>query len=139
MTEGGDLDKLGRGTIWEAQLPDCLHQNHIFAVRTDSRRLDARFLALLTGTSHARRYFESTGVRTTNLASTNSSKILGLPIPVLPLDEQARAVDTFQRAAQLTSVLRDRLQRQIDLLAERRQALITAAVTGELDIPGVAA
>jgi type I restriction enzyme S subunit len=30
MTEGGDLDKLGRGTLWEGQIPDCLHQNHIF-------------------------------------------------------------------------------------------------------------
>jgi type I restriction enzyme, S subunit len=34
---------------------------------------------------------------------------------------------------------RNSLQRQIDLLAERRHALITAAVTGQLDIPGVAA
>ena len=33
----------------------------------------------------------------------------------------------------------ERLTKQIDLLAERRQALITAAVTGELEIPGVAA
>jgi hypothetical protein len=29
--------------------------------------------------------------------------------------------------------------RQCDLLTERRQALITAAVIGEIDIPGVAA
>jgi type I restriction enzyme S subunit len=37
MTEGGDIDKLGRGTIWEGQIPDCLHQNHIFAsARTGS-------------------------------------------------------------------------------------------------------
>jgi type I restriction enzyme S subunit len=28
---------------------------------------------------------------------------------------------------------------QVDLLSERRQALITAAVTGDLEIPGVAA
>lgn len=33
----------------------------------------------------------------------------------------------------------DQLNRQIDLLIEHRQALITAAVTGELEIPGVAA
>lgn len=32
-----------------------------------------------------------------------------------------------------------RLQRQIALLQERRQALITAAVTGQIDIPGLAA
>jgi type I restriction enzyme S subunit len=31
------------------------------------------------------------------------------------------------------------LREQLDLLAERRQALITAAVTGELEIPEVAA
>lgn len=31
------------------------------------------------------------------------------------------------------------IQRQIDLLLERRQALITAAVTGQLQTPGVAA
>jgi type I restriction enzyme S subunit len=139
MTEGGDLDKLGRGTLWEGQLPGCLHQNHIFAVRTDDRRLNSKFLALFTGTAHARRYFESTGVRTTNLASTNSSKILGLPVPVLPLDEQARIVATFQAAAKHTSILQVRLTRQIDLLVEHRQALITAAVTGELSVPGVAA
>ena len=33
MTEGGDLDKLGRGHFWNGRIPGCLHQNHIFAVR----------------------------------------------------------------------------------------------------------
>jgi hypothetical protein len=31
------------------------------------------------------------------------------------------------------------MRRQIERLRERRQALITAAVTGQLEIPGVAA
>ncbi len=25
MTEGGDLDKIGRGALWEGQIPKCLH------------------------------------------------------------------------------------------------------------------
>jgi type I restriction enzyme S subunit len=29
LTEGGDFDKLGRGTIWQNQISNCLHQNHI--------------------------------------------------------------------------------------------------------------
>src|SRR5690606_4567437 len=33
MTEGGDFDKLGRGDVWQGQIPVCLHQNHVFAVR----------------------------------------------------------------------------------------------------------
>jgi type I restriction enzyme S subunit len=28
FTEGGDRDKLGRGWIWEGQIPKCVHQNH---------------------------------------------------------------------------------------------------------------
>jgi type I restriction enzyme S subunit len=35
--------------------------------------------------------------------------------------------------------LRAAQAQQVDLLQERRQALITAAVTGQLEIPGVAA
>jgi predicted GIY-YIG superfamily endonuclease len=32
FTEGGDRDKLGRGWIWEGQLPECIHQNHVFVL-----------------------------------------------------------------------------------------------------------
>jgi type I restriction enzyme S subunit len=34
LTEGGDADKLGRGTLWRGELPLCIHQNHIFRVRS---------------------------------------------------------------------------------------------------------
>ena len=33
MTEGGDLDKLGRAAIWNGELSYCAHQNHVFRVR----------------------------------------------------------------------------------------------------------
>lgn len=28
-----DPDKLGRGCVWRIEVPDCIHQNHIFRVR----------------------------------------------------------------------------------------------------------
>ncbi|MEU8777185.1 restriction endonuclease subunit S [Streptomyces sp. NPDC048606] len=93
MTEGGDLDKLGRGTVWQGELDGCLHQNHIFAIRPDPQRLNGKFLAYLTQSLYGRSYFESTGTRTTNLASTNSSKIQSFPLPLPPLEEQRRIAD----------------------------------------------
>jgi len=90
MTEGGDLDKLGRGTVWNGEIENCLHQNHVFAVRPDRSRLMPEYLALITQTSYARAYFESTGTKTTNLASTSSSKIRDFRIPFVDLDEQRR-------------------------------------------------
>jgi len=139
MTEGGDLDKLGRGTVWDGQIPGCLHQNHIFAVRADRRRLDPAFLALLTRTNHARAYFESTGVRTTNLASTSSSKILDFPIPVLPVAQQRELVRTVEAQTRPLQELRAALGRQVSLLKEQQQTLITAAVAGQLDVSATAA
>jgi type I restriction enzyme, S subunit len=43
LTEGGDFDKLGRGFIWKGEIDDCVHQNHIFAVRIDRSRLLPEF------------------------------------------------------------------------------------------------
>lgn len=62
MTEGGDLDKLGRGTIWTGEIADCLHpQNHVFAIRCFTHKLAPEFLAYLTASRYRRDYFEATG------------------------------------------------------------------------------
>ncbi|GAA2870666.1 hypothetical protein GCM10010517_30930 [Streptosporangium fragile] len=134
MTEGGDLDKLGRGTVWRGEIPDCLHQNHVFAIRPDRERLDGNYLVLLTQSMHGRCYFESTGSKTTNLASTNSSKIMKFPIPLRGLDSQRRIVRILNASRETTSRLMRAIDTQLTLLAERKQALITAAVTGQIDV-----
>ena len=56
-----------------------------------------------------------------------------------PSDEQDAIVATQMAMRRHASTTRDRRSSdQIDLLHERRQALITAAVTGQLDIPEAA-
>jgi len=134
MTEGGDLDKLGRGMVWSGQVHPCLHQNHIFAIRPYPDALSAEYLALMTRTHHARCYFESTGVKTTNLASTNSSKIRAFRLPLRPLSEQRLLVREQERAQELVQALVSAEERQVSLLHERKQSLIAAAVTRELDV-----
>ena len=75
MTEGGDIDKLGRGCIWNNEIPGCLHQNHIFAVRCNRNTLDPEYLVGLMASQHGRAYFQLTAKQTTNLASTNSTTL----------------------------------------------------------------
>jgi type I restriction enzyme, S subunit len=133
MTEGGDLDKLGRGTVWLDEIKNCLHQNHVFAVRTDQRKLHPEYLALITRTAYARSYFERTGTKTTNLASTSSSKIRDFRVPLIDIAAQIRVCrETDERLKDIRK-LEAALSRQRVLLAERRQALINAAVTGQIN------
>jgi len=60
-------------------------------------------------------------------------------VPILDVTRQRTIADYLDRETARIDPITLTLQRQIDLLRERRQALITAAVTGELEVPGVAA
>ncbi|MFH9133480.1 restriction endonuclease subunit S [Streptomyces sp. NPDC017524] len=57
-----------------------------------------------------------------------------LRIPLPPLAEQAKIVDAIRSQNREIDALTDKVRRQGELLAERRQALITAAVTGQFDV-----
>jgi type I restriction enzyme S subunit len=56
-----------------------------------------------------------------------------------PFDVQERVVGEIERRLAGVNALLVALDQQALRLLERRQALITAAVTGQLEIPGVAA
>lgn len=131
MTEGGDLDKLGRGTIWNGEIPGCLHQNHIFAVRCFRHKLSPAFLAYLTASQYGRDYFEATGKRTTNLASTNSTKVGLFPIP-LPTIKVQEAICSFldDKLAEIKR-LQSGIETQIATLVAYRKSLIHECVTGQ--------
>lgn len=93
LTEGGDFDKLGRGVIWTGAIKDCVHQNHIFVVRSDDCVLNRRFLAMQTQGAHRRAYFQSCSKQSTNLASINSTQLKQFPVLLPPLPEQQKIAD----------------------------------------------
>lgn len=62
-----------------------------------------------------------------------------LLVPIPPISEQQQIVSRLDQIEADLAPLSERLTRQVDLLTEHRQALITSAVTGDLVVPGVAA
>lgn len=131
MTEGGDLDKLGRGHLWRGEIPGCLHQNHIFAVRCFPHKLKPMFLAYATAAQYGRDYFEATGKKTTNLANTNATKVGQFPIPLPPLAEQeAICAHLDEKTAEVNRIAAT-ITAQIDTLIAYRKSLIHECVTGQ--------
>ena len=131
MTEGGDLDKLGRGHVWSGEIPGCLHQNHIFAVRCFPHKLKPNFLAYVTASTYGRDYFEATGKKTTNLASTNATKVGEFPIPLPCLAEQEGICSYLEtQLGELKSIVTG-IESQIAILIAYRKSLIHECVTGQ--------
>ena len=131
MTEGGDLDKLGRGHLWRGEIPGCLHQNHIFAVRCFAHKLKPMFLAHATAAQYGRDYFEATGKKTTNLANTNATKVGQFPIPLPPLAEQeAICAHLNEKTAEVNRITAT-ITTQIETLTAYRKSLIHECVSGQ--------
>jgi type I restriction enzyme, S subunit len=93
LTEGGDFDKLGRGSIWHEQIQPCLHQNHIFVVRPNPNMLMPVFFSYQASSSYGKRYFLSCSKQTTNLASINSTQLKNFPVLLPPIDEQKKIAE----------------------------------------------
>jgi type I restriction enzyme S subunit len=128
MTEGGDLDKLGRGTLWEGQIPDCLHQNHIFRVRADRAQLDPRYFAFVVESDIAKRYFNRVAKRTTNLASTNKTQVRAFQFPLPPLNEQVQIAQTMTASKAMLASLKSKIEALQQLKKSLMQDLLTGAV-----------
>ena len=101
INEGGDLDKVGRGVIWHEEIKECLHQNHVFAVRC-SERLMPEFLSLYLKSSHSKNYFLGCAKQTTNLASINSTQLKSFPIPVPELSVQEKFIERITSTKDLS-------------------------------------
>lgn len=132
MNEGGDADKLGRGTVWNGSLDPCLHQNHVFAVRCF--HVESTWLATVTGSDYAKFYFESRSKQSTNLASISSTNIRELPVVMPPQEERLVIVKYLEEQISKLDDLCTIAKRAIELLQERRAALISAAVTGQIRV-----
>lgn len=94
MNEGGDLDKLGRGTLWRGEHEFCVHQNHVFVVRCGTN-LRPEFLTCWTAAARAKNYFMMAGKQTTNLASINKTQLGRLPVPLPSIAEQDRMLEVL--------------------------------------------
>ena len=134
VTEGGDIDKLGRGTVWNDEVKPCLHQNHVFAVRADSGVTEPYFLSLAFESNYGRKYFTTTANKTTNLASTNSTKLGNFPVALPDKTEQKKIEVYCQELADKFNAAVKLEEGGIDLIRQFKDTIISSAVTGKIKI-----
>lgn len=130
MNEGGDLDKLGRGAIWNGAFDPCIHQNHVFVVRC-SAAVRPAYLRIWSSGGASRRYFLVAGKQTTNLASISKTALSQLPVAVPPLHEQ----DAIAKALSDVDALLTGLDQLIAKKRDLKQAAMQQLLTGKTRLP----
>lgn len=126
---------LGRVQVFPSTDGEYVADGHVTIVRTKQDYLLNSYLRFLLSTPI---YFEmmdnvwSSG--STKQTELNRSEILNMPIIVPPIDEQ-REITNFleKKETKITNVL-SFLEKQLNFLDTYRSSLITAAVTGQIDV-----
>jgi type I restriction enzyme S subunit len=131
MNEGGDRDKLGRGWVWDGQIHDCIHQNHVFRVRLASGTVPPRFLSYYANEFGQKHFFDE-GKQTTNLASISKSKLSAMNVPVPPFKEAIEIVRRIESAFAKIDRLAKEAKRALELVGRLDEAILAKAFRGEL-------
>ena len=132
LTEGGDWDKLGRSAIWRNQIPNCIHQNHIFRARVKSSEVLSEWMMYYTNSEQGQNYFKEAAKQTTNLASINLTQLRACPLPLPLLEEQRRIVAEVEQRLEAVRAVEAAAEAGLKRAVRLRQALLRSAFEGRL-------
>ncbi|MEZ0208738.1 MAG: restriction endonuclease subunit S, partial [Candidatus Paceibacterota bacterium] len=129
--EGGDIDKLGRGWVWEGQIAKCSFQNHVFRARLYDKANQPKYISWW-GNSCGLDYFLRAGKQTTNLASINKSMLSSLPISLPSAEEQTEIVRRVESLFACADRLEARYAIARNQIEKLTPSLLAKAFRGEL-------
>jgi type I restriction enzyme S subunit len=134
---GGEESPVGRVVEWKSD-ELAIPTNFAAGVRVN-KRVSRKYLLYVFAMCYASRLTTRSIKQTTGIQNLDMGSYLSEKVPVPSLEIQDLIVKKLDNALADIRITQDRLAVQIDLLRERRQAMISSAVTGELEIPEVAA
>lgn len=139
VTEGaGSIAAVGANAVYRGELNRRVcFQNHLLRVRA-RQQCDPGFLAWWM------RFAYESGLLATlasgaQILNLGSEEVRSLLVRFPDRQDQQRIANYLDAQISQTERLVRAVEAQRDLLQERRQAVVTAAVTGQLETPGVAA
>jgi type I restriction enzyme S subunit len=127
VTEGGDWDKVGRTAIWNSEIENCLHQNHIFRMRGLTKGLSSAWIQMYMN-SIAKAYFQAASKQTTNLASINMTQLKNCLLAVPALQEQHRIVAKVHELTAICEQLKTRITQSNQLQQKLADVVVEQAI-----------
>ena len=130
VCEGGEP---GRAALWDGRISEIYYQKALHRIRPGGYSL-VRWLFYCLRAATALNVFAIEGNATT-IAHLTGEQLRSHRFAFPERAAQERLVAFLDKAGESDKKLVGAIERQVGLLHERRQALITATVTGELDVP----
>ncbi|MGP5310712.1 restriction endonuclease subunit S [Vreelandella alkaliphila] len=137
ISRANTRELVGSCAVPTVDVPNLMISDKLFRLRLKKNSAHPRFIAFFMGTAEARNLIEleATGA-SSSMLNIGQRTVLEMEFPCPPLDEQTKIQE---QVINQTWQLLDLAGQAIELknrLEERRSALISAAVTGKIDVRG---
>lgn len=134
VNEGGSY--VGRSAIWRGDLEECYYQKALHRLRARDAKSDtAEFFLYVMEMATQRGVFIAGGNQTT-IDHLTAEQLRQYRFAFPPLKEQLQIAEFISTEASKISNTTSEAENLIVFLQERRSALISAAVTGKIDVRG---
>lgn len=139
ISRANTRELVGSAAVALADHHNLMLCDKLYRLRLDPDLCLSAFLSLFLGTERARGQIElaATGA-SSSMLNISQSTILEMCLALPPIAEQQELLQRIEESvAQLDQLVKEAVL-SIELLRERRSALISAAVTGQIDVRGLA-
>ena len=140
MSRANTTELLGSTALVRKVRPRLLLCDKLYRLDVDQTQMDKEYLVAFLRASAGRYQFERDATGASNsMQNIGQDSVRNVWVAVPPtLDEQRTIANYISTEASKLDALRAATERTLELLRERRAALIAAAVTGEIKTPQLA-
>ena len=132
IVEGnGSIDHIGRVAVWDGEIADCGHQNHLIRARLATKSVP-RFLLQFLLSPQGRDIIVKEASSTSGLHTLSISKVSNLAVPVTSQAEEIAILDQIaEKLSKVDKVLED-IEMQLAKSDALRQSILKKAFSGQL-------
>jgi type I restriction enzyme S subunit len=127
----GSIDQIGRVAVWNGEIPECGHQNHLIRARFLTKS-DPRFFLWFMLSPLGRDLIIKKANSTSGLHTLSISKVSNLIVPVLTLKEEAVVLSEIEAKLSIVDKLMEEINAQLIYAASLRQSILKKAFSGQL-------
>ena len=132
VVEGnGSAEQIGRAAIWDGEIEDCVHQNHLIRVRPGPDVLPA-YLEFAWNSPTMSHRLQKASVSTSGLYTLSTRKLKELNFPLATREDQAALVTAAQIARSHLKQVRDSTASALGYVTSLRSALLSEAFSGRV-------
>ncbi|MGU2311490.1 restriction endonuclease subunit S [Pseudomonas aeruginosa] len=132
IVEGnGSLEHIGRAAIWNDEIPDCSHQNHLIRWRPIGG-MQPKFALYQLLSPQGRKQLVELAKSTTGLHTLSITKVSALVLPVPEEDEQIEIVRRVEQLFAFADQLETKVTSAKNRIDHLTQSILAEAFRGEL-------